>query len=52
MTFFFSPPEIAAIVGVAAYNNHKLKKEATKQIPNASEDAELEPMVAPSSPHR
>lgn len=36
----------AAIAGVAAYNNHKLKKEASKVTTETSGDGESIPLVS------
>ncbi|XP_021894953.1 probable sugar phosphate/phosphate translocator At3g14410 isoform X2 [Carica papaya] len=41
-----------AIAGVAAYNNHKLKKEATRGGSSDSQDAESVALVPPATPNR
>lgn len=41
-----------AIAGVAAYNNHKLKKEASKHSSDDSENSESVPMVTSSGPNK
>ncbi|GMN62230.1 hypothetical protein TIFTF001_031313 [Ficus carica] len=41
-----------AIAGVAAYNNHKLKKEASKHSSDDSENPESVPMVTSSGPNK
>lgn len=42
-----------AIAGVAAYNNHKLKKEASHHNSDDSQDvAEAIPLTASSTPNR
>jgi hypothetical protein len=44
---FFEPA--AAIAGVAAYNNHKLKKEASKGSSDESKHPESIPLTEPST---
>ncbi|XP_039061065.1 probable sugar phosphate/phosphate translocator At3g14410 isoform X1 [Hibiscus syriacus] len=41
-----------AIAGVAAYNNHKLKREASRNISDDSQDAQSIPMTTASNPNR
>ncbi|KAL0546835.1 hypothetical protein IC582_016753 [Cucumis melo] len=41
-----------AIAGVVAYNNHKLKKEASRRSPNDSDQLESIPMVTSSSSNK
>ncbi|KAK8676982.1 hypothetical protein V6N13_142539 [Hibiscus sabdariffa] len=41
-----------AIAGVAAYNNHKLKREASRNISDNSQDAPTIPMTTSSNPNR
>ncbi|KAG7015073.1 putative sugar phosphate/phosphate translocator [Cucurbita argyrosperma subsp. argyrosperma] len=41
-----------AIAGVVAYNNHKLKKEASRGSPSESEQSESVAMVTPSSSNK
>lgn len=44
---FFEP--VVAIAGVAAYNNHKLKKEASKGSSDESKHPESIPLTEPST---
>ena len=46
ITFFY-----AAIAGVAAYNNHKLKKEASRASVNDSEQVEFVPVATNDREH-
>ncbi|KAE8713605.1 putative sugar phosphate/phosphate translocator [Hibiscus syriacus] len=41
-----------AIAGVAAYNNHKLKREASRNISDNSQDSQTIPMTTSSNPNR
>ena len=42
----------AAIAGVAAYNNHKLKKEASRRTSNDTENAESVQLTTSSGPNK